>query len=78
VRVRHALILTCAGVSNILTSISTSLQQSAENSSKSTQNENKTEEQRSAMSVMPAIYDRTQVEHVVHVFFFTIGWLNPV
>jgi hypothetical protein len=73
VRVRHALILTCAGVSNILTNISTSLQQSAENSSKSTQNENKTEEQRSAMSVMPAIYDRTQVEHVVHVFFFTIG-----
>ncbi len=48
----------CVGFSNMLMSISTSLHQTA-------QDENKTDEQRSPMSVMPAVYDRTKVGRVI-------------
>ncbi|CAB4025636.1 Hypothetical predicted protein, partial [Paramuricea clavata] len=48
------------GFSNILTSISTNLHQTADKTSKPTQDENKADEQRSKISVMPAVYDRTQ------------------
>ena len=61
--------LFCLGFSNILTSISTSLHQTADKSSKPPQNEKKTEEQWSTMPVMLATYDRTQVECAVYCTF---------
>lgn len=53
----------CVGFSNILTSISTTLHQAADKTSNptSSQDENKTDEQSSTISTMPAVYDRTQV-----------------
>ncbi|XP_028412772.1 BSD domain-containing protein 1-like [Dendronephthya gigantea] len=52
------------GFSDILTSISTSLHQAADKTSKptSSEDENKTDDQRSTSSTMPAVYDRTQAK----------------